>query len=385
MKTQLFSSFRPWVFMQGLARWLTLCALATLGACSSLDKPEPKALQEIASPLPVTVLWQQSTGASVSFALKVDVRGDVITLANDDGWVISYDAQTGAEYWRVQLDSPPLAGVGSDGQSYAVVTRSGELVVIRDAAIAWRKPIDSRVVTAPLVAGGRVFLLATNRSVSAFDATDGASLWQIPSAGDPLTLSQSGVLNPQGNTLVVGSGRKLAGLNPIDGAVQWEATLASPRGTNEVERLADLVGPAARSGKLHCARSFQNTVACVDGARGVLLWSKNFPGGEPVAADEKLVVAADATSRVAAWRLATGEELWSRDDLVHRELSAPALMGERLVFGDMDGQLHFLDRNTGQAVARIETEANPIRIPPVVVGGRVVVINDAGAIFVLQP
>ncbi|MGL1724219.1 outer membrane protein assembly factor BamB family protein, partial [Vibrio parahaemolyticus] len=48
----------------------------------------------------------------------------------------------------------------------------------------------------------------------------------------------------------MGQGPRLAGVDPLQGSLRWEASVATPRGTNEVERLADLVGPAVRQGEL---------------------------------------------------------------------------------------------------------------------------------------
>ena len=59
--------------------------------------------------------------------------------------------------------------------------------------------------------------------------------------GDPLTLAQGGVIAAFKDTLLVGQGPRLAGLDPNDGDVRWEVAVGTPRGTNEVERLADLV------------------------------------------------------------------------------------------------------------------------------------------------
>ena len=49
----------------------------------------------------------------------------------------------------------------------------------------------------------------------------------------------------------------MAGIDPDKGTLRWEVPLGTPRGSNEIERLADLIGPALRLGTRICARSFQ--------------------------------------------------------------------------------------------------------------------------------
>ena len=83
---------------------------------------------------------------------------------------------------------------------------------------------------------------------------------------------------------------RLAGVDPLRGSVQWEVAMASPRGTNEVERLADLVGPPLRIGDTVCARAFQSAVACADVSRGALLWSRNVGGIRAIGGDAERVV-----------------------------------------------------------------------------------------------
>jgi outer membrane protein assembly factor BamB len=368
-----------------VASFLVLpCIALVMAGCASWDKPKPLPLAPIEKPLPVMLVWQTSLGGSVSFGLQVDVRNGVAAFATDEGSIVALDSGSGEEIWRVDLNRRLSAGVGTDGRNYAVVTRDGELVVLQRGREVWRKRLDVRVVTAPFVAGERVFVLATNRRVQAFDVSDGSKLWSVEPKGEALTLSHTGVLGAQANTLLVGNGRKLAGLDPSDGSTRWEVNLASPRGTNEVERLADLVGPAARVGDLRCARSFENTVACANAARGVILWSRNATGFGAVSADQQSVVAADASGRVTAWRLATGVELWNHDRLQHRELTPPLLTSYGLLFGDEQGNIHVLSKQNGSDLARLFTANIPLRLQPIAAGNHVLVVNEIGTVYAVR-
>jgi outer membrane protein assembly factor BamB len=369
-------------------RWMgvvgvVLAAVVSSG-CASWDKPKPLALAPIAQPLPVALVWQYGLGGPVTFPLQVDLRNGAATFATDDGQVVSLDSGSGEEIWRLDLKQRVSAGVGSDGRFFAVVTRDGDLVVMQPGREVWRKRLDVRVVTAPFVAGERVFVLATNRSVQAFDLIDGSRIWSAEPKGEALTLSHSGVLGAQGNTLLAGNGRKLVGMNPNDGSTQWEVNFASPRGTNEVERLADLVGPAARAGDIRCARSFENTVACANAAKGVILWSKNAAGNGAVSVDDQLVAAADGVGRITAWKLATGAEVWNHDRLVHRELTPPLLTSFGMVLGDLEGNIHVLAKQTGEDLARLATVNIPIRVQPIAAGGNVLLVNEIGTVYAVR-
>ena len=368
-----------------LAGLVLAAGLAGLSACSSgPEKPKPTPLEALKPQIAGRQVWTQSLG-SVDFPLRIAASASAIIVASSDGRVVALSADNGRELWRGDANGKLSAGVGSDGRYASVVTTGNELVVLDTGKPLWRARLTTRVVTPPLVAGERVFVLGVDRSVQAFDVLDGRKLWIQQRPGDPLTLLQPGVLLPWKDTLVVGQGPRLAGLDPSRGAVRWETTVASPRGANEVERLADLVGPAARVGDAVCVRGFQAAVGCVNAERGALGWAKNTGGTNGVAADEQLVFAADASDRITAWKRESGEVAWTSERMLHRGLSSPLVVGPTLVFGDYEGQLHFLDRSNGQPLLRLPTDGKPIVGAPVKVGTTVVAVTQRGMVFAFRP
>ncbi|MDQ6638879.1 MAG: outer membrane protein assembly factor BamB [Pseudomonadota bacterium] len=350
----------------------------------SAEKPKPKELEPIVAPITVRPVWSQNIGA-VQFPLTVAVNGNVLTLAAGDGSVLAVEADSGKALWRASVGAKISAGVGSDGSVAAVVTRDGDLVALEGGRVKWKKGVGVRVATAPLVAGGRIFVLGVDRTVQAFDASDGIKLWQVQRPGDALTLSQTGVIAAFKNTLVVGQGPRMAGLDPIAATLRWEVPLGSPRGANEVERLADLIGPVVRSGDLLCARSFQAAVGCVDAQLGNVAWTKTVGGTDAIAGDGELLFGADASDRLSAWRTATGDVAWTSEALMFRGVGAPAAVGQSVVFGDSNGTLHWLSRAKGEAQARVPTDGSAILTPPVSVGGVLVVVTRGGGVFAFRP
>lgn len=367
---------------------LAVAALALLSACSGPAKPKPGPLEAISpssESMPARLAWSQRA-ESVRFPLQAAVANGQVTVAGDDGGVLALDASSGREAWRGTAGAKLASGVGSDGRLSAVTTRDGALVALEAGRVLWTKPLGLRVATRPLVAGQRVFVLATDRSVHAFDGQTGDKLWSFQRPGDALTLNHNGVLLAVGNTLVVGQGSRLVGLDPLKGTVAWDVAMATPRGTNEIERLADLVGPAGRVGEVVCARAFQAAVACVNAVKGSLLWTRNTGGTQGVAADAQIVVAADASDRVTAWRAATGEVAWTSEALLHRTLGAPVLLGANVAFGDADGTVHVLSRDTGKTVARLSTDGSAVQtLAPGPDAATLLAVTRNGGVFAFRP
>jgi outer membrane protein assembly factor BamB len=360
-----------------------LAVALLLSACGS-DKPQPKPLEPVTPKIAGRQVWQARV-SGVQFPLAVATREGKFFTAGDDGTVLALDATTGRELWRAQAGGRLTAGVGSDGRFTAVVTRDNDLVVFDGSTQAWRARLSSRAVTAPFVAGERVFVLGVDRVVQAFDALDGRRLWTLQRPGEALTLGQGGVLTAFRDTLVAGQGPRLTGVDPLRGSVRWEASIGSPRGSNEVERLSDLIGPALRLGDSFCARSFQSAVGCVDASKGTLRWSRNIGGLQAVGGSDTVVVGADASDRITAWRESNGEVLWTSERLLFRGLSGPLGAGKAVVFGDAEGRLHFMDIDTGEPVLRLATDGSPIVGTPVLSGTTMLVATRNGGLYAFRP
>lgn len=359
--------------------------VSLLLACSSApNRPEPAPLPPDPKRLAVREAWRAEIG-KVDFPLVVQVAGSTAGLASSDGKVSLLDTRTGELLWRADVGLPLNAGVGHDGRLAAVVTTENELVALQDGRELWRQRLAAPSFTAPLVAGARVFVLGADRSVSAYDGLSGRRLWNQTRSGEALVLRQPGVLGAVGDTLVVGLSGRLVGLNPLNGIARWEVPITTPRGTNDVERLVDLVGGVARLDNSICTRAFQSAVGCVDAARGVLLWSRPAAGASGLSGDEALVFGVEFDGSVVAWRRNDGERAWGNSQLRFRKLGAPLLLGPALVIGDDAGRLHVLARADGALQTRVETDGSAITATPVLAGNTLVVVTRKGRVLGLRP
>lgn len=360
-------------------------AVVLAGCAGGPDKPKPTELGPNAALINVRLAWSARIGA-VTLPLEVKAQAGSVTLASSDGTVAALDASTGQDLWRASAGAPIGAGAGTDGRYAAVVTRDNELVVMERGRQLWRESLGAVAFTSPLVAGARVFVATADRQVSAFDAQTGRRLWNYARPGEQiLALRQSGVLLAVGDTLVSGMSGRLVGLDPQTGTVRWEAAVASPRGTNDVERLVDLVGGVSRAGDVVCARAFQAAVGCVNAARGNLLWSKPANGSEGVHGDAQSVFGTESDGRIIAWRRADGERSWTSERLKFRGLTAPLSIGRSVAVGDAQGYVHFLSREDGSPMGRVATDGSAIAAAPVLVGNTLVVVTRNGGVFGFRP
>ena len=322
---------------------------------------------------------------AVNTPLMASVHGRQLAVASTTGQLTLIDASSGLDVWRLNLGAAIQAGVGGDGRRFAVVTQNNELVTVESGRVIWRQTLPALSYTPPLVAGDRVFVLTGDRAVSAFDGATGQKLWTQTRPGDPLVLRQAGLLMPMGDQLLVGWGGRLVSLNPQTGAVRWETLVGATRGTNEVERLVDLVAGASRVGNSLCVRAFQAAVACVDGSNGRMAWSRAANGHQGLDGDAQTLWGVESDGKVLAWQRASGAPLWTQEALRFRGLSLPLIWGSALVVGDQEGWVHALSPQDGQPLQRIATDGSAITGRPVAVGQTLVVVTRTGGVFGFRP
>lgn len=370
-----------------LAFWRFQCGLALgglLSACSSTpDKPKPPelpALTSAAATAPMTKVWSSPLGP-IETPLSLSVKDGQVAAVSSNGLLALIDASSGRDVWRLALNTRVQAGVGGDGNRFAVVTQDNEVVAVEAGRVVWRYRLSASTYTAPLVAGGRVFVLTADRTVIALDGASGQRLWSQQRAGDPLILRQAGLLMAVGDTLVVGLSGRLVGMNPNNGSTKWDSVVGASRGTNEVERLVDIVAGVSRTDHVVCARSFQTAVSCVDAGKGLTLWTRSSLGHQGLDGNQELVVGAESDSKIRAWSRESGQPAWTSEAFRFRGLSTPLVWGNTVVWGDATGLLHRLSMADGQPLNRATLDGSAVATRPVAAAGLMVVATRNGALF----
>lgn len=359
----------------------TLALTGLLVACSSsIQRPKPAEITSVEVQQEIRAAWSARIG-EVKLPLVAHVMPGAVALADSQGTVAVLDAQTGKDVWRIKLDQPIMAGIGGDDKWLAVVTRSNELVVLRDGQVQWRQNLMAESFTAPLVAGGRVFALSADRRVHAFDAQTGRRLWSQQRTGEPLVLRQNGLLMPFKNTLLVGFSGRLAGLSPDNGVARWEVAIATPRGTNDMERLVDLLGPGYRQNDWVCVRAFQAQIGCVDAERGQALWTRASVGESTLVGNGQWMYSVQSNGVVQAIDPKSGERVWENERLKYRQLGAALATPRGLWVGDSGGWLYLLSHADGKLLNRVRTDGQELAAPPVWAGqGQVVTVTRDGRV-----
>lgn len=375
----------------GTALLLALTGCSTLSSLNPFaSKPEPRnppaALVEFTPSLNVRTAWSSKIGNAAGFAFTPAATESGIFAAAADGTLLRLDAADGRPVWRINTGVPLRAGVGSDGTTVAVAGREGLLLAYdRDGKPLWQAQASSEVLAAPAVGAGLVVARSVDNRIAGFDALSGERRWIVQRPAPPLSLRASPGILISGSTAYVGlSGGRLTALNLSNGAVRWEVIVAEPRGTTELERIADISGTPVLAGRDVCTVAYRGRIACFDAATGTPRWGRELSSEVGLDADERLVFAADERGTVMAFAREGGAPAWRNVQLGNRRLSKPVVYGKAVAVGDGWGYVHFLSRENGNLLARVSTDGSAvIGASPVAGGPGVILQTQAGTLVAL--
>jgi outer membrane protein assembly factor BamB len=177
----------------------------------------------------------------------------------------------------------------------------------------------------------------------------------------------------------------MVALSLANGNVGWEAIVAVPRGTTELERVADNTSLPVVDDRQACAVAFQGRVACFDARSGTSIWARDVSSIAGMAADARNLYITDDQNAVVALDKTSGASLWKQDKLFGRGVTGPLALGRYVIVGDFEGYVHFLSREDGAFAARIATDGSPILVRPVALDmSSILVQTRNGGVFAIS-
>ncbi len=380
-----------------LKRALLLAALATtLSGCSwfsgwfSSDKPaaKPAELTEFKATASLARQWEGRVGASGPYDFSPATDGNAVYAAGHDGKLVKLDIANGHELWRIDAGQVLSAGVGVGEGLVLVGTPKGELLAYKavDGSVAWKARLSGEILVPPVAAGGVVAARSNDGKIALFEARDGKQRWANSRVLPALTLREQGHLALTDGALYAGNaGGKLNALSLVNGAPLWESNIALPRGSTELERIADVVGPLAWDERQVCAAAYQGRIACVDRKTGNGTWARELSSLRGVDMDARYVFASDDQSALLAYERSRGGNSWKQDKLRGRALSSPAAVADRYVaVGDYQGQIHLINAEDGAFAARAATDGSPIKGAMIPLKSGLIVQTANGGVVALK-
>ena len=207
---------------------------------------------------------------------------------------------------------------GAANKSYGNLALAAAPQKIWSAKIAGSTK-KQRLAAAPVIGGGRMFVMDTNGLVHAFDAKTGAEIWTASFSikGDGASSVYGGGASYANDRVFITTGTgEVAALNAADGTQVWKAKPAGPlRGSPTVAFNSVFVMTQA------------NQIIALNAEDGAQVWNASASVGQTgvfgvaaPAAGQGTIIAGFSTGELIAYRYENGREVWT-DALARTSLS----------------------------------------------------------------
>ncbi|MDP1718320.1 MAG: outer membrane protein assembly factor BamB [Burkholderiales bacterium] len=359
-------------------RLMIAACLMLLGGCQTVgntydrwfgksrESRKPAELVAIQPTAAAKLLWQGSVGGAERDMFFPDVSGKVVYATGAAGQITGFDVSSGRQVARIEAGQRISGGVGSSGAMVLVGTAKGEVLALdSNGKSLWKARLSGEVLSPPVMQDGVVVARAGDGSIFGLDATNGRRKWIYQRSTPALSLrNHAGIVVERGAVFSGFAGGRLVAIALATGNVGWEAVVALPRGTTELERVADITSLPVIDQRQVCAVAFQGRVACFDLLRGTTLWARDMSSVAGMAADARYLYVTDDKDALIALDKNTGASIWKQDKLTGRGVSGPLAFGRYVVVGDYQGYVHVLSREDGSFAARIATDGSAIGAAP---------------------
>jgi outer membrane protein assembly factor BamB len=171
---------------------------------------------------------------------------------------------------------------------------------------------------------------------------------------------------------------KVMAVSLSTGDTVWDTALASPHGRTELDRLVDIDSAVHAVGDNVFAAGFQGRTAMLALDSGQIWWGHDMSSYRGLAVDADNLYVTQSDGIVVALRQRDGSEIWRNQKLKLRRLSTPVLTSTAVVVADFQGYVHWLDKTTGELVARERISKERVTNSPAAADDTVVVLTDAG-------
>jgi len=314
-------------------------------------------------------------------------NGNIIAV-DQNGEVHSYDKSTGKINWQIELAVPVVAGPGGGDGLILIGTQEGEVIALNENSgeFVWRIRLTSEVLTPPKAALGIVVARTADGRMSGLSTIDGTVLWNYQRSVPLLSLRGASPATLVDDMVIAGyANGRLVALSITDGKVIWEKNVAVSRGRTEIDRLVDIDSELViKYGKIYVV-AYHGNLAAVDVESGTIIWSREMSSRAGLDVDPDIAVyVTDESSHVWAIQDGSGNGLWRQTELLRRNVTAPVIVGNYVLVGDLEGYVHWLSREDGHFVARMRVSREAIRSKPVVEDGLVYVMSIDGTLTAIR-
>ena len=372
-----------------LAAGLAVLMLAGCGSSSKKELP-PMELEKFTAEVELERSWKRNIGVGQGELynnLQPALDGLTLYAADANGRVVSMDRDTGKVNWQVKLKEPLSGAVGAGGGRVMLGTLNGAVITLdeSDGSELWRAQVSSEVLAPPQTNGDIIVVQTQDDKLVALDIGTGEQRWMYESSLPVLTVRghSTPVVSLYRVYAGLASGRVVA-LDASNGIPLWEQRVAQPEGRSELERMVDIDGHLLLDDQTLYAATYQGNLVALDAESGNIRWQRPASSHGGPGAGFGSVYLSRADGAVEAYDQNRATPLWTNEQLLRRQLTAPVAFDSYVAVADYEGYLHLLAQTDGRLVGRVRVDSKGVRVPPIARSGTLYVYGNSGDLAAYQ-
>jgi outer membrane protein assembly factor BamB len=350
-----------------------LVLLTTLAACSS---KEELVYPEINNKIEPEEIWSASVGDGVEHydsALRPVIFKDKVFAASRAGLVMAFDRESGDRLWTFDVrddgtgsfldalkfwnsETARVSGGVSVGYDKVFVgTENGDVVALNPETgeLVWRVKVKGEVIASPAAGEGYVLVNTSAGYLFALHPDTGEQRWMHEQESALLSLRGTSEPVIASGGVIFGSGAgKVSVLIADKGVLAWDAAIAVPKGATDLSRMVDVdATPIVVDGTIY-AIAFNGELVALELRTGRVMWKREYASFRDMVVEGNSIYLVDSVGKIFAIDRRNGLEQWAQLGLHKHFLTGPAVYKDYLTVGDVEGNLFWLDKNTGEFVAK---------------------------------
>lgn len=386
--------------------YVGLLSVTLLSGCSLFsgedDVVKMSPLPKIENQFKVQKVWQTSVGDGVGdyySHLRPVAMDGVIFAADRFGMVKAINEDNGKQIWRISLAEKPgffsfsqtallSGGLSAANGKIFVSSEKAKAYALsaEDGSLFWQTTVAGEALSRPVISDGMVLIHTSNGMLQALDENSGEIKWTVNL--DVPVLSLRGESAPAvafGAAIVGGDNGRVSAVLMEQGQLIWQQRISQPMGATEIARLNDIDITPVIDGEIVYVIGYNGSLAALDLRTGQILWKREYGSVNDFIVDNDRIYVVDQNDRVISLSANGGIALWTQSELLHRNLTAPALFDGYVVVGDSEGYLHWLDRDSGRFVSQHRVDSSGLLSAPQVINGNLVIQARGGKVYSFSP
>ena len=333
--------------------------------------------------------WVNSSGSGNGRYLRLNPKlrdGEVITT-NSKGLVVAVDAEKGKNHWRKNTKLPISTGPAVTATKIFFATDNGKLVALeREAGVTlWEAELPNQVLGTPGLTDSQVIVKTIDDVLLAFDSDSGKELWRYGVASPRLMLRESSAPAISGAYVVAGfANGQIAVLDAAEGTLVWQRQVAEASGFSDLERMVGINADPLVSQGVVFVTTYQGKIAAFGVAKGELLWEHELSAHAGLQLAGNQIIAPDSDGYLWSFDRYSGRVNWRQNGLKGRQLTQPVLVNGALVVADDKGFVYWLDPDDGHFSAWTFLSNDGVISAPIAAGDKVIIETRAGHLVALS-